>query len=49
MHADDTDLYVFNDGSSDVSAVVLKAKQLLDAWHAALKFTDGDLKLSKCY
>ena len=49
MYVDDTDLYVFNDGSLDVSEVVLKAQQLLDAWHTALKFTGGDLKLSKCY
>ena len=49
MYIDDTDLYVFNDGSLDVSKVVLKAQQLLDTWHTALKFTGGDLKLSKCY
>ena len=49
MCVDDTDLYVFNDGTMDVSAVVSKAQQLLDAWHAALKFTGGDLKLPKCY
>ena len=44
MYVDDTDIYVFNDGTSDVSAVVHKAQTLLDAWHASLKFTDGDLK-----
>ena len=31
MYVDDTDLYVFNDGSSDVSSVVLKDQILLDA------------------
>ena len=35
MHVDGTDLYVFNDGTSDVSAVVHRAQNLLDAWHAA--------------
>ena len=52
MHADDTDLYdlyVFNDGSLDVSVVVLNAQQLLDSWHTALKCTGKDLKLSKFY
>lgn len=48
-HAGGTDLHVLNNGSSDVYAVVLKAEQLLDTWRAALRFTGGDLKLSKYY
>ena len=28
---------------------MLKAQRLLDAWHYVLRFTGGDLKLSKCY
>ena len=49
MYADDTDLYVFNDGTMDASAVVSKAQKSLDVWHEALKFTGSDLKLQKCY
>ena len=49
MHVDDTDLYVFNDGSMSSLEVVIKAQRLLNAWHEALKFTGGELKLSKCY
>ena len=47
MCVDDTDLYVFNDGTLDASAVVFKAQNLLNAWHEALKFTGGDLNLPK--
>ena len=49
IHVDDTDLYVFNHGSMRALEVVIKAQRLLKAWHEALKFTGGDLKLSKCY
>ena len=49
MCTDGIDLCVFNDGTMDASAVVLKAQNLLNAWHEALKFTGSDLKLLKCY
>ena len=49
IFADDTDLHVFNSGSDTTEEVVMKAQRLLDAWHNILKFTGGDLKLSKCY
>lgn len=49
MHADDTDLYVFDDSSSDSTSSVQKAQLLLDSWHKALGFTGGDLKVSKYY
>ena len=49
IFVDDTDLYVFNSGSDTTEEVVMKGQQLLDAWHDILKFTGGDLKLSKCY
>ena len=49
IFVDDTDLYVFNSGSENTEKVVIKGQQLLDAWHDILKFTGGDLKLSKCY
>ena len=47
MCVDDTDLYVFNDGSMSAQEVVIKAQKLLNAWHEALKYTEGDLKLFK--
>ena len=49
MHFNHTNLYVFNDGSMCALEVVSKAQRLLNAWHEALRFTGGDLKLSKCY
>ena len=49
IFVDDTDLYVFNSGSDTTEEVVMKGQRLLDAWHDILKFTGGDLKLSKCY
>ena len=49
MYVDDTEFYVFNDGTMDASTVVSKAQNLLNAWHEALKFTGGELKLPKCY
>ena len=49
MHVDDTDLYIFNDGLTCTLEVITKAQKLLDAWHEALRFTGGDLKLSKYY
>ena len=49
IFVDDTDLYVFNSGSKTIEELVLKAQQLLDGWHFILKFTEGDLKLSKFY
>ena len=49
IFVDDTDLYVFNSGADNAEDVVIKAQRLLDAWHEVLKFTGGDLKLSKCY
>ena len=49
IFVDDTDLYVFNSGADNAEEVVIKAQRLLDAWHEVLKFTGGDLKLSKCY
>ena len=49
IFVDDTDLHVFNSGSDSAEEVVIKAQRLLDAWHEVLKFTGGDLKLSKSY
>ena len=49
MYVDGTDLYVFNDGTMNALTVVIKAQILLNAWHEALQFTGGDLKLTKCY
>ena len=46
---DDTNLCVFNLGTDNAEEVVIKAQHLLDAWYKVLKFTGGDLKLSKCY
>ena len=40
---------MFNSGADNAEEVVIKAQRLLDAWHEVLKFTGGDLKLSKCY
>ena len=39
MHVDDTDLYVFDDGSMRELEVVIKSQRLLNAWHEALKLT----------
>ena len=49
IFVDDTDLYVFNSGTDNAEEAVTKVQSLLDAWHEILKFTGGDLKLSKCY
>ena len=49
IFVDDTDLYVFNSGLETIEDLVLKAQQLLDAWHYILKFTGEDLKLSKYF
>ena len=49
LHVDNTDLYVFNSGTDAITDVVFKAQRLLNAWHEALKFAGGDLKLVKCY
>lgn len=49
LHADDTDLHVFNDGCINAKEVLTKVQCLLHAWHDALKCAGGDLKLSKCY
>ena len=49
IFVDDTDLYVFNSGADTAEEVVIKAQRLLNTWHEILKFTGGDLKLSKCY
>ena len=40
--------HVFNSQSYDATEVVLKDQKKSNAWHASLKFTGGDLKLSKC-
>ena len=49
IFVDDTDLYVFNSGTDSTEEIARKAQRLLDVWHEILKFTGGDLKLSKCY
>ena len=49
VFVDDTDLHVFNSGADAAKEVVIKAQRLLNTWHEILKFTGGDLKLSKCY
>ena len=49
VFVDNTDLCVFNLGIDNAEEVVIKAQRLLDAWHEVLKFTGGDLKLSKYY
>lgn len=49
IFVDDTDLHVFDSGSDATEEVALKAQHLLDAWHYVLRFTGGDLKLSKYY
>jgi len=46
---DDTDLCIFNCRVDVTEDLVYKAQKLLDAWHRILRFTGGDLKLSKCY
>ena len=45
----DTYLYVFNDGSMIAQEVVIKAQRLLNSWNEVLKYTRGELKLSKCH
>ena len=49
IFVDDTDLYVFNSGIDTTEEIILKVQRLLDTWYHILKFTGGDLKLSKCY
>ena len=49
IFVDDTDLYVFNSGSDTTEELVFKAQCLLNAWHYILRFTGGELNLSKCY
>ena len=49
IFVDDADLHVSNSGSDAVEELVVKAQRLLDSWHNIVKFTGGDLKLSKCY
>ena len=39
LHVDDTDLYVFNDGSMRAQKGVIKSQRLLNVWHEALKHT----------
>ena len=45
--ADDTYLYLFNDGSENTQDIVFKYQRLPNAWHEALKFTGGNLKVIK--
>ena len=49
LHVDDTCLYVLNSDSHITTEVVVKVQCLLNAWHNALKYTERDLKLAKCY
>ena len=49
MCVDDIDLYVFNDDSMCALEVATKAQRQMSSWHEALRFIEGDLKLSKCY
>ena len=49
IFVDDIDLYVFNSESDTIEELVFKAQRLLDAWYYILRFTGGELKLSKCY
>ena len=47
LYVDDSDLSVFNSGSDDTAEVVCRSQKLINACRAALKFTNGYLKLSK--
>ena len=49
IFVDDTDLHIFNCGADTTDNLVHKVQRLLDAWYRILRFTGGDLKLSKCY
>ena len=42
-------LHMLNSSFDITQDIVLKAQHLLNAWNEALKFTGGDLKLSKCF
>jgi len=45
----DTDLKIDNNGNETAIEVILRAQIILTAWHHALQFTSGELKLDKCY
>ena len=49
LYVDNTDLYVFNQGTDSTEEVVQKVETLLDTWYDILKITEEDLKLSKYY
>jgi hypothetical protein len=49
LHADNTDLYIFNSGYDSIREIVHKAQNLLNAWYKVLKVIGEDLKLSKYY
>ena len=49
MLIDDTCTYAFNNVKESTQEIVQKAKTLLDACHATLKFTGGYFNLNKCY
>ena len=49
LHADNTNLYVFNSSCDSAKEVVQKAQNLLSTWHKVLKVIGSDSKLSKCY
>ena len=49
LHADDSDLCVFNSDFDNTQDILVKSQRLLNAYHEALKLTGGDLKLAKCF
>ena len=47
MYIDDTDLFIFNNGSESEQDITERAQKLLDTWRFVLQLSGGDLKLEK--
>ena len=49
LFVDDTDLKIDNKGDESIEEIISRVQTTLTAWHKALQFTGGKLKLEKCY
>ena len=49
LFVDDTDLNIENNGKESKQQIIIRVQKTLNAWHEALNFTGGELKLEKCY
>ena len=49
IFVNDTDLKIDNNRNETAIEVISRAQTILIAWYYTLQFTNGELKLDKCY